>query len=37
MARRKCSTIPISYLAEGNDAVFEHEISLQSCNDCDID
>lgn len=24
-------------LAEGNDAVSEHEISLQSCNDCDID
>ncbi|MEZ8028973.1 hypothetical protein A1OW_20860 [Enterovibrio norvegicus] len=24
-------------LAEGGDAVFEHEIALQSCTDCDID
>ncbi|MEZ9525279.1 hypothetical protein [Enterovibrio norvegicus] len=24
-------------LAEGGDAVFEHEIVLQSCTDCDID
>ncbi|PML81995.1 hypothetical protein [Enterovibrio norvegicus] len=24
-------------LAEGSDAVFEHEIALQSCTDCDID